>query len=221
MGIVIITTDDSDFLEGKYLIFYDVLDVIPDQPDVTYILRKKTTNEQEILGCLKYLQNKLVICVDKIPKIKEHEQVIISKEKKKFTLSLAQKTAFILRENDRLMVYNLRMRVPIPYALSFIRANVTDIEFHRRLAKVGFDLDDTYTHALFAYGIEPTKERTQWPKKKAKSINEPPKPFRKDDIYWEQIISLDEKVANQIRVQQKEKLPKGVKKSMQSVQEWV
>lgn len=222
MAVVIITNDDTKFLQGKYIICYDNLDVIPDQPDVTYILRTKTTNEQQVLNGLNYLQNRLVICVEKMPrlsKLKDHDQIIFDEVKVK-SHDFANSTRALLKENDRLRAYHRASQVPIPYALSFIRSNVTDIEFHRRLATIGLELDDMYCHGLFAYGIKPLAGRISWPNNKAKSKSEPTSNFRTSDVYWEQLISLDVGVGNQVR-KQGEVLPKGVKKSIQHESRWL
>ena len=223
MGMIIFTNDDSKYQQGNFLMMYDVLDISPSRPDMTYILRTKKFTEQDIEFCLPKIQNRLVISMEKIPRLsKKIRDLVLIDEAKNNRPSIDMKhgTNVILKEKDRLRAYVSATRVPVPYALSFVKANITDINFHRRLAKIGVDLDDCYTHALLAFGFKPLNGRIQWPNKK-KAETEIPPPFRESDKYRDEIIAGDVGVANNLRIQAKELLPKGVKKTRQAKLEWV
>lgn len=222
MGIVIFTKDDTKFVVGNYLIMYDHVDTIPNQPDVTYILRAKKFSEQDVLYWLPYITNQLVVCIDKFPRLSKatKELVIFDKpDLKERHNQLSFSTRSVLKETNRLRAYRHAQLVPIPYALSFIRSNITDLNFYRRLATIGLELPQQYTHALFAFGITPVSGRVNWPKK-SKAIETPPHPFRSNDKHWRQILEF-ESVANQVRIQAKEQLPKGIKKTIQEEAKWV
>lgn len=223
MGVVIFTKDDTKFVVGNYLIMYDHIDTTPNQPDVTYILRTKKFTEQDVLYWLPRIKNQLVVCMDNFPRLSKatKELVILDKTDLKETHNiLSHSTRNILKETDRLRAYHHVQLVPIPYALSFIRSNITDLNFFRRLATIGMELPQKYTHALFAFGITPVSGRVNWPKK-LKVDEKPPHPFRSDDRYWSEIIESSVPVANQVRIQAKEQLPKGVKKTLQKEAQWV
>ena len=223
MGMLILTKDDTKYQTGKYLMMYRVLDVAPSLPDMTYILRTDKFTEQDILACLPIIQNRLVVCMKTMPRLSKatKDLILIDESKNNLpSLDIRHSTRLILKENDRLRAYAAAKRTPIPYALSFIRANVNDIGFYRRLANIGLDLADCYTHALMAFGIEPIKGRVEWPRKK-KTEKEIPPPFRSSDKHWLAIIEGDVAVANNLRIQAKNKLPKGIKKTRQEQKKWL
>ena len=202
---------------------YGVLDISPSRPDMTYILRTKKFTEQDIEFCLPKIQNRLIVSMEKIPRLSKRirDMVVMDEAKSnRPSLDLKHSTRVILKENDRLRAFRAAQRTPIPYALSFIRSNVTDIEFFRMLAKIGYDMPDIYTQALMAFGIKPVNGRVKWPNKKEEEV-EVPHPFRRNDKHWKEIIEGDVGVANQLRIQAKEQLPKGVKKTRQEQMKWV
>ena len=224
MGIVKFTKDDTKFLrQYSCLVMYDHVDITPDQPNITYVLRTKKFSEQDVLYWLPYIKSQLIVCMDKFPRLSKATKELVMFDKpdlKESHNKLSHSTRVILKETDRLRAYHHAQHVPIPYALSFIKSNVTDLAFFRRLATIGLELPDVYTHALFAFGLSPVPGRVSWPKK-TKQEDGPPHPFRSDDRYWSEIIESSTSVANQVRIQAKEQLPKGVKKTIQEEARWV
>ena len=123
--------------------------------------------------------------------------------------------------DDRSRVYSLLDKYPIPLVLAFIRKNrLHDIELWRRLARVGFELDEQFTYAIMAFCLEPLQSEVVWPDK-TKVKETPPYPFRLDDKYWKEIIATDPQVRNQIRIQAPDQIPKGMKKTMEVIEKWV
>lgn len=221
MGIVIFTNDDSKFLEGNYVLMTGQIDTPPSNPEVTYILRTTRFKEKDVVNWLPYIQNRLVVCIDKPPKLskKIQEYVIIDDTYKKRPNGFMSNITSILTWKNRLRVFTSIKDLPIPYGLAFLRKNRDDINLWRRIARANMELPDEYTRAIFAYSVEPDNEKIVWPdKKKTETIT--PKPFRQNDKYWEEIIKGSESVANELRVSGQE-LPKGVKKRKQVVNEWL
>ena len=223
MHNIIITKDDTKYQTGKFLMLYDVLDVIPDQEDTTYILRVKKVNEQVIKSCLPYLKGRLIISCEKLPKLSKDMKALVNIEndKPKVTRNpFFHALTIVFKETDRLRAYQHAQQLPIPLSLSYLKSNVTDIEFFRTFSKIGFELNEQYTHALIAYGVKPSYNRINPPKKREQE-KEIPSPFRRSDRHWKIIISNSDSVANQVRIRDKDKLPKGVRKSLKEEAHWV
>ena len=75
----------------------------------------------------------------------------------------------ILKWPDRRKVYQQIQTLPIPYALAFLRENVSDLKFWKLLAKANMEMVT------------------------------PPAPFRSTDKYWENIVVNDISVTNEAR----------------------
>lgn len=221
MGIVIFTSDDSKFLEGNYVLMTGKIDTPPSNPEVTYILRTTRFKEKDVVNWLPYIQNRLVVCIDKPPKLskKIQEYVIIDDTYKNKPNGFMSNIMSILSWKDRLRVFTAIKDLPIPYGLAFLRKNRDDINLWRRIARANMELPDEYTRAIFAYGINPDGKKIVWPDKKKVEVKVP-KPFRQNDKYWEEIIKGSDSVANEIR-DSKQQLPKGVKKTKKAVNEWL
>ena len=125
----------------------------------------------------------------------------------------------ILKWPDRRKVEQIES-LPVPYALAFLRVNVSDIDFWRLLAKANMEMDDVVVKAIFAFGIKgDRRNRTKFPNKKKQPIVAPA-PFRENDKYWEQIIENDISVTNQAR-HMGDALPKGIAKRPRRVVKWL
>lgn len=221
LGTVIFTEDDTKFMVGDYYIMYDIIDTFPTSNDVTYILRTNKFTEKDIIKWLPYITNRLIVTTTKPPRItnKTKEYVIIDKSATKRNIFLSG-INLLFKSEDRLRAWHQIQHVPIPYALSFVNSNNNDIELWRRIAKSNMWLPDFYTKSILAYGIEPKRKTVQWPNKK-KNIEIPPTPFRVTDKYWEDIILSSAKVANNVRLNDKENLPSKAKKTMECEDVWI
>ena len=80
----------------------------------------------------------------------------------------------ILKWPDRRKVYQQIQTLPIPYALAFLRQNVSDIDFWRLVADANMEMDDDIVRAIFAFGIKGDRaKRIKFPKKKKKEVEVP------------------------------------------------
>ena len=221
MGVVIFTNDDTKFMVGNYIMMVGEIDCPPSDPSTTYILRTKKFTEKDVEEWLPFIGNKLVICIDKPPKItkKTQDSVIIDDSFKKGGERHLNSIMAMFSWKDRLRVFKAIKVLPIPYALAFLKENRGDIKLWRRIAMANMELPDEYMRAIFAYSIEPDHAKTVWPKKKKKEATAP-LPFREKDKYWKEIITGIDSVANEIRESGQE-LPKGVRKTKVVVNEWV
>ena len=221
MGVVIFTKDDSQFLVGDYVVMVKEIDTPLSNPEVNYILRTNKFTEADVIAWLPYITSKLIVCIDKAPKItkKTEDNVIIDKSLKVVSdrKNLTAITA-IVNWSDRLRVWKQIQTLPVPYALVFLKENVKDINTWRLIAQTNMELPEDYTKAIFAYSITGKRQNVAWPKKR-KVKEQAPLPFRMRDKYWKEIITAKE-VGNEIREQGID-LPKGMKKTRQKVNEWV
>lgn len=221
MGIVIFTKDDSQFMVGDYIIMIKEIDTSLSNPNINYILRTDKFTEADVVSWLPYITSKLIVRIDKAPKItkKTEDNVIIDKSLSNLSdrSSLTAITS-IINWTDRLRVWKQIQNLPVPYALAFLKHNVKDINTWRLIAKTNMELPVDYTKAIFAYSIKGKRQTITWPKKRKVKEQAPP-PFRMNDKHWENIITSKE-IANEIR-DKGVPLPKGMKKTKQKVNEWV
>ena len=221
MGVVIFTKDDTPFMVGDYVLMVGRLDTPLSGKDTTYILRTDRFNESEVKKWLHYIENRLVVCIDKAPKIKEMKDHVIIDDslKNPSDKTLLNSVVAMLSWPDRKRVWHQIQGLPIPYALAFLRGNRDDINLWRRIAVNNMEIDDEFITAIFSYGVEPDKKKTVWPKK-TKAVEEAPAPFRQNDEHWRIILDNDALVANEIR-RTADKLPKGMKKTVEKVNTWL
>ena len=221
MGVVIFTNDDEQFLVGKYVLMVGSIDTPPSDPDTTYILRTNRFTEKDVEAWLPYITKRLVVTIDKPPKItkKTEDNVIIDKVYNKSDRNLLTSVEAMLSWTDRKRVWHLIQDLPIPYALAFLRTNRDDIDLWRLIAKANMEMDDDFVRAIFAYAVKENRAKTRWPKKK-KEEDTAPSPFRQNDKYWKQIVTTIKSVANEVRVGSDE-LPKGMRKTKEATDKWI
>lgn len=221
MGVVIFTNDDEKFLVGNYVMMTGSIDTPPSDPDVTYILRTNRFTEKDVEAWLPYITNRLVVTIDKPPKItkKTEDNVIIDKVYSKSDRNLLTSVEAMLSWGDRKRVWHFIQDLPIPYALAFLRTNRDDIELWRLIAKANMEMDDNYVRAIFAYAVKENRGKTKWPKKKKEEDIAPP-PFRQDDKHWKEIVTTIKRVANEVRSTSTE-LPKGMRKTKEATSKWI
>lgn len=222
MGVVIFTKDDKPFMVGNYILMVGKIDTSLSGKDTTYILRTDRFNEAEVKKWLPFIENRLVVCIEKAPKISKDIQdhvIIDSSLQKPNDKTLLNSVVAMLSWPDRKRVWHQIQGLPIPYALAFLRVNRDDINLWRRIALNNMEVDDDFITAIFAYGVEPDRKKTVWPKK-AKAVDEAPAPFRQNDEHWRMIVDNDVLVANEIR-RTASQLPKGMKKTVEKVNTWL
>ena len=219
--MIIFTNDDEKFLAEPHVLMVGRIDTPPTSRDLTYILRTSRFTQKDVEAWLPYVAKKLVVCIDKPPKItgKLKDSVIFDDTYKKTKNNFMNNITSILSWTDRKRVWKSIQDLPIPYGLAFLRVNRDDINLWRRIADANMELPDDYVRAIFAYGVEPKRSRTEFPKKKGEA-EEVPYPFRQNDKYWREILKTAPAVANEVR-EGNDTVPKGMKKRKQAVNEWI
>tara|TARA_R110000822_G_scaffold1299_6_gene5921 strand:+ start:14213 stop:14824 length:612 start_codon:yes stop_codon:yes gene_type:complete len=188
MGVIIFTKDDTRFLTGHHLVMYKSIDTSLSHPDITYILRTDKFTEADALSWIPYINNRLIVTIDKLPKLtaKSEDFVVVDGNYTKAKINFAPITN-LLRWQHRTRVYHAIQQMPVPLALSFIKSNVDDIDFWRTMVNTGIDLPDYYTYAVMSYYIKPkSNSQINWPKKKKKG-SEIMKGMRNSDKYMDEI----------------------------------
>lgn len=222
MGVIIFTQDDARYRKGDYLTMYGDITINPTAPETTYILHNKKFSEDELIYWASIVPHRMVIVVDKPPKLtsKSEHCVILDQNMKvqKEQHHRSMRAALCWADRDR--AHRALQTVPMPLANAFIKVNVNDIELGRLLAKCRYTLHNDYLTAAIAYGISPVSN-FKWPSKRNKSNYILPLEVRNSDKYMDIIAANDPIVANEIRRDNVEALPKGVKKRKQKVIEWV
>ena len=221
MGIVIFTDDDSKFMQSKYIMMIGRIDTPPVAKDTTYILRSNNFKEKDILEWLPYIQNRLVVCCDKPPKItsKTEEFVIVDESLKiKGKRNHYSPINALLSWKDRRRVNAVFSQTPLPLAKAFLEVNDVDISVWRRIAKTAMFLPEKYTRAIMVYGIEPAHTKTKFPKKKKAPYKY--EQCRDTDKHIQVIVENSISVSNRIK-EQGGSVPKGMKKSKEKVNEWL
>lgn len=134
-------------------------------------------------------------------------------------MKFAQALKAVFLWEDRQRVFHQISSVPIPLLISFTQANrPADLNILRLILHESYILPPDFVRSALAFGIKASGDEVIFPKKTA---GEPiPLPFSARDYYWREIAERDPRVANQIR-EQADTIPKGIKKQMASVNEWV
>lgn len=172
MGVIIFTQDDSKYLSSEHVIMYKNIDMSISHADITYILRTDKFTEADALSWIPYINNRLIVTIDKLPKLtkKSEDFVLVDGNYSKGKTNFAPITS-LLRWQHRGRVYHTIQQMPIPLIISFLKNNVDDIEFWRTLNNTGMDLPDMYTYAVMSYYIHPKNNaQVNWPKKKKKEV---------------------------------------------------
>ena len=219
--MIIYSSDPEPFRTENTIEMYGEIDTLPNVPNTTFILHNDKFTEKLANEWLPIISHRLVIITDKYPKLskKHDERIAIHGSLKKITDNYSRRIKWLFGWSDRRRVYEQISNTPIPLIFSFLKMNNKDIRLHRLLATTNFILDEKKTRAILSYGIEPTNNRMEWPKRKAK-IGAAPLPFRSDDLYWELIIQNQAVVANEVRAVNKE-IPSVIKKRKERTHTWL
>ena len=198
--------------------FYDT---IPNQPDTTYFLHTDKFGSKDVLAWSPIVQNRLVIVTQKAPSLNKEANklcVIDDKLKGKNTDETFLIVKAIVNWTDRERVRAVFNNPPMELLLWFLRGNVEDMDVWRRVAKVQYTLPEDYLEAAIIYGIEPSRARVSWPKKKGKS-KERPSMFRSTDKYCDLLMENSICVANTVR--EDGEIPKGMLRRKAAVKTWL
>ena len=221
--VVIFSADDARFTGlSEAVVMRNTLSTPPTAEGVTYVLHSDTFNSDDVVFWGPRIPYRLIIITDKIPRLsKEAEQyAIIEDSLKRLKTNYNREISAVFNWSERLRVLPQAEQIPIPLMLAFLKVNrPNDIDLWRRIAQVSMTLNDSYMHALFTYGLTPSRTSPVWPKKK-KTAESPPPPFRSNDKHWRVIIE-NPVVANEVRDESDGELPKGMKKTKERVNTWV
>ncbi len=134
-------------------------------------------------------------------------------------MKFAQALKSVFLWKDRQRVFHQISSVPIPLLISFTQANRPgDLKLLRLILNRSYLLPADFVRSALAFGIKASNDEVIFPKKTASE--DIPLPFTARDEYWREIAERDSRVANEIR-ERADIIPKGIKKRMESVSEWV
>lgn len=218
MGVLIFTHDAQKFRVGDYVEGSEVV-CAPNVEGLTVIVHKRNPSAKECLDWLPHISYRMVWVCAKPPKMKKNESVIIDGvfAESDYTRNIDA----TMRWRDRAKAREECGKVPIPLMLSFLRENNNDIGLWRTLAKSFTHVPESFQQDLITFAHKPVR-RMSWPKKKKVEETELPMGVRKTDLYWETIVKSSEAVADDLRISEKDLLPKGVKKRAQKkIEDWL
>jgi len=222
MGVIIFTQDDAKYRRGDYLTMYGDITINPTAPDTTYILHNKKLSEDDMIYWASIIPYRMVIVVDKPPKLtsKSEHCVILDQDMKVSKEQYHRSIRAGLCWTDRDRAHKALKSVPLPLTNAFLKVNVNDIQVGRLLAMCRYTLHDDYISAAIAYGVSPVSN-FKWPSKRNKTNYILPLEVRTSDKYMDIIATSDPIVMNELRRDNADALPRGVKKRKQKVIEWV
>jgi hypothetical protein len=219
--MIIFTPDDTPFRSKKEVFMYGSLDTIPNQPDTTYFLHTDKFGSEDVLAWSPIVQHRLVIVTLKAPSLNKaaHKLCVVDdKLKGKNNDETLLIVKAIMNWTDRERVRAIFKSPPMALLLWFLRGNVANIEVWRRIAKIQYTLPEDYLKAAIIYGIQPSRTRVAWPKKKIK-VKERPPMFRSTDKHWEMLMENSISVANTVR--NDGEIPKGMLRRRATVKTWL
>ena len=219
--MIIFTPDDTPFRSDSEVFMYGTLDTIPNQPDTTYFLHSDKFGSEDVLFWSPIVQKRLVIVTQKAPSLNKAAKelcVVDDKLKTKKNDDIFLVVKALLNWTDRERIKSVFGDPPIALLLWFLRGNETDIDVWRRFAKVQYILPEKYLKAAIIYGIQPSRKRVVWPKKKGKN-KERPAMFQSSDKHWELLLENSISVANSVR--DSDEVPKGMRRRKVAQNSWV
>jgi len=220
LGVVILTADESKYRISPYIEARTIRDA-PTGHDTSYIYHVGKITEKEILRWVDVVSYRLVFVIKKLPKItpKTKERIIIDNSLIQRKGDFKKQFEGLFRWTDRQRVFSMFDGTPLPLAIAFLRANrIDDMKLWRLVADTTFVLPEEYSKALLCFGVEAKRDYVQWPKRKT-TTKERPDGFRETDVYWEELLECSANVRNDVR--DTGKVPKGVKKTKESILEWI
>tara|TARA_Y100001963_G_scaffold136230_1_gene198677 strand:- start:1001 stop:1675 length:675 start_codon:yes stop_codon:yes gene_type:complete len=224
MGVVIFTRDAARYREGNYVEDHRGLATPPTAPDTTFIVHDNKMTEKKASEWADVVPFRMVIVTEKAVNLKGNDERVfadntVSNRKQSYRRNVES----IFRWTDRDRVHSILDGTPLPLITSFLRVNCPeDIETARRLAQVRYQLPDQYSYSVLAFSIKPRAGKVVWPSKRPASKPEGRSiPFiRASDNYVTDLLALNPRLRNEVR-EKSDSLPKGVKKTKESVGEWL
>lgn len=222
MGVIIFTTDDTQYRTGDYFVMYGQMTISPTQPNTTYIFHTDKFTESDALYWAQVVPHRMVVVSSKMPRLtkKSDDCVIVDQRSRVAKEDFSRKMRAALCWADRDRAHSALSPIPLALANAFIKVNVNDIGFGRLLARCKFTLHDSYTRAAIAYGIVPVRG-FKWPPKSKRSDYILPSGMRRTDKHLDIIVNNDIVVTNEIRINDNQALPKGQNKTQQKVIQWI
>lgn len=207
MGVIILTADYRKGEWGEDVVVMRGIELLPDAENMTYISYWNGAKQKDIEYWIPHVQNRLVIVMDKLPKMTKafEEKVIIDVSLKQGSQYAIYDKALqaMFRFQDRQYVFKLLKdcKMPIPLALTWLETNrPQNVQKWRLLADVAFTLPDEYAWSIMAFCVEPDGKNPRWPSRKAKDKeNIPPTFIRDTDTYWQLLSGLDIDIRNDVR----------------------
>ena len=223
--MIIYANDDSDFRKGDYIVMHGEMTSPPTAPDTTYILHCESFPLSEARKWRDLVSYRLVIIQRKElkdPKALEKEDgVIIHKSAKRKKESHTSSISSVFRWDNRNRVWSATSTTPMPLLMAFHRVNrINDITTIRLYSQALWWMEEDYTKAAIVYGTTPKQGDILWPKKRDKTEELPPQ-FRYSDQYAELLIENAPEVRNMLRTESPESLPTTLKKTKESLLEWL
>jgi hypothetical protein len=221
-GVIIFSADETPYKTDVDCVVMSGMVLMPDDPSTTYICFWNDVTQKKIEPWLDVVQHRLVVIVDKLPKLtKEFKELVIIDK----TLTTVSEYASydkalqaMFRYQDRQYVFDLinGCKLPIPLALTWLETNrPQNVSLWRFLADVAFTLPDRYAWSIMAFCVQPDGKNPKWPKRsKGKDSDETPNFVRPTDEYWHTLASLEVDIRNEVRDTEPEptKHIKGVRK---------
>ena len=219
--MIIFTTDETPFRDENEVVMYGSIDTIPNRKDTTYILHTDKFGTKDVLSWAPIVQSRLVIVTLKAPSLSKeaHELCVVDdklKGKNKDDTFLLVKA--LVNWSDRKRVQSVFREQPTDLILWFLKENIQDINFWRRITKVKRVLPDSYLKSSIIFGIKPSRSKVAWPKRKKKEV-ERPTIFRSTDQYHDLLMENSICVANQVRTY--DEVPKGMKRGKVAQTTWL
>lgn len=221
-GIIILSADERPYKSPTDCVVMSGMVVMPDDPHTTYICYWNGVTQKKIEPWLDVVKNRLVIIVDKLPKLTKEFKDLIMIDKSLVAVSeygaydKALQATF--RYQDREYVFSLLegCKLPIPLALTWLETNrPQNVFLWRLLADVAFTLPDRYAWSIMAFCVKPDSKKPRWPSRsKGKDSEDTPNFVRPTDEYWHTLASLEVDIRNEVRDTETEpdKHIKGVRK---------
>ncbi len=221
-GVVILSADEKPYKTNVDCVVMSGMVVMPDDPSTTYICYWNDVTQKKLEPWIDIVQNRLVVIVDKLPKLSKEFKELIIIDKSLITVSeyasYDKALQAMFRYQDREYVFSLLVecKLPIPLALSWLETNRPQNAFlWRLLGDVAFTLPNRYAWSIMAFCVKPDGKNPKWPKRsKGKETEETPNFVRPTDEYWHLLATLDVDIRNEVRDTEDEptKHIKGVRK---------
>lgn len=221
MGVIIYASDDSEFRVGDFIVMRGTVNTPPSDSSTTFILHCESFPMSEARAWLPMVGYRLIVIPRKGFKgITEGDGIILHRSAVTKRSNFNNPIRALFTWGDRLRTWRAMADTPVPLAESFHRVNrIGDIDTQRILSRARYMMEEKYAKAALVYGCPVVGGNIEWPKKKKGDDEETPHGFRSSDLYAQEIIAHAPEVRNTLRTIGK--VPKGVKKTQETILEWL